>query len=759
LKTGDDLEGLIPFIFQEEIMQENIISSEPVYVPECQVCRVQDETLRVISLPYVVSIVFMTFQRSFDGIYCKKHRRLYHFLASLITSLAGWLGIPFGFVFTPIALYTLAQGGKSDPRVNFELQNRLANKKLMSGDVPGAMRCMEESLRFADDLNMRQKLQRLYQTNMPQSTVSTSVPWLFAGVIGVMLASTLAGVITGILDVIPLYLLGSLYGSSDSIFVAILSWVPLVVAIFFSILWIRSLIGAVIRKNKITSALYGVVLALIAAFVFLYQTLQSIAFLSNIYRLLNTFGYSVMDGLFAIRTILLTGGVQMLMNNLKYGELSSFIFMALLFSGFGLCVYACVKAALESQKWQARLAEIRNSVAAPDTDHSTVWMWLPHGIMFFAFVMFAALLYPGKIVNVEEAFFKSELALDHINKFEYDQALIEFENSSAIWPGAVITHVNLALGYSYTRQFDAAMSEIQAAREISPDNMVANLMAGFVHISLGEYQTAITDLKTVIEQDQASGLAHAHLANLYYLVDEIELSEEELQTALKYVNGDAQTNSAVAGYYFQRRDLDMAVYHTLESIRMGNSSQEYLSLSRLYLYQGDVVQAETAIEAAMELGVDPVELYIAQSNLAQYKGDLAESESILLDALDKYSDNSDLLSDLSFVHFQMARTEKALQEAERAIETNPYNGVSYVELAYAYEKQGRLEEALSAAQKGVIFLPKYDRSHYILGLIYMDMDMKVEAVREFELFEDLYIDRIYVRENMELAREYLEQLK
>jgi tetratricopeptide (TPR) repeat protein len=177
------------------------------------------------------------------------------------------------------------------------------------------------------------------------------------------------------------------------------------------------------------------------------------------------------------------------------------------------------------------------------------------------------------------------------------------------------------------------------------------------------------------------------------------------------------------------------------------------------LYQNDIVEAEKAIKQAMELGADPVELYLAQSNLAQYKGDLGGSETILLEALKKYPGNSNLLSDLSFVHFQLGQIEKAVQDAKKAIEINPYNNIPYVELAYAYEKQGRLEEALSAAQKGVLLMPKYDRSHYILGLVYMQNDMKQEALTEFQLFQDLYFDRMYVREDMEHVVEYLQQLK
>lgn len=237
------------------------------------------------------------------------------------------------------------------------------------------------------------------------------------------------------------------------------------------------------------------------------------------------------------------------------------------------------------------------------------------------------------------------------------------------------------------------------------------------------------------------------------------MSEEELQLALKYSETDAQANSLIVTYYFQKREFDKAEEYELKAIKIGNQPNDYLYLSRLYLYQNKIEQAEKAVNEAENLGTDPVDIYSAKSNLAQYKRDLKGSETVLLAALEEYPNNSDLLSDLSFTYFHLGRYDDAIRTAESAVKVNPYNSIGYIELAYAYQKQGRLEEALAAAQKGVEFSPKYDRSHYILGLCYMESGMKEDAIWEFELFLDYYIDRPYVREDKARVEEYLEQLR
>ena len=79
-------------------------------LPACSVCGRQDETVRLSVFPYVVSVVIMTHRRAFAGVWCRKHRTLRQLLASLITATVGWIGIPFGFIFTPVTLFSIAKG-------------------------------------------------------------------------------------------------------------------------------------------------------------------------------------------------------------------------------------------------------------------------------------------------------------------------------------------------------------------------------------------------------------------------------------------------------------------------------------------------------------------------------------------------------------------------------------------------------------------------------------------------------------------------
>src|SRR5687767_9038226 len=94
----------------------------PNQIPvSCEVCGRQDETVRFVIYPYVFSFVVVTFQRAFSGCWCRLHRIPRWLAASLITSILGWLGIPFGILFTPLSLLQLARGGLQDRQINGQI--------------------------------------------------------------------------------------------------------------------------------------------------------------------------------------------------------------------------------------------------------------------------------------------------------------------------------------------------------------------------------------------------------------------------------------------------------------------------------------------------------------------------------------------------------------------------------------------------------------------------------------------------------------
>jgi tetratricopeptide (TPR) repeat protein len=255
------------------------------------------------------------------------------------------------------------------------------------------------------------------------------------------------------------------------------------------------------------------------------------------------------------------------------------------------------------------------------------------------------------------------------------------------------------------------------------------------------------------------GMPYAFRAILHYNLDENELAQNDIEKAIAYQNNDGQTISLIGSYYISRLDFDKAEEYFLKALELNHDSQDYLYLARIYTHHGQFEQARKTIEDASTAGASASEIYLAKSNLAVTQKDLDGAETLLLEAVDKFPLDSDLWSELSFVHLEQGDVNAALREATKAVELNPYDSNAYVDLAFAYEAQGNITDALAAAQKSISLYPKYDRAHYILGLCYMRKNMNQEAIAEFETFLELYWDRPHAQKYKVNAEKFIAQLK
>lgn len=739
---------------------ESPIQNEPRFAPVCHACKAQNETLRAVTLPFVFSVVFMTFQRNFSGVYCRKHRRLYYLLASVITSVFGWIGIPFGFVFTPLTLLKLARGGIQNPRENFEVLTAVADKKLMDGDAPAAIRCLEESLRFEDDPEVRRRLAGLYQTNRQEAKLES--PGGLLQIWGIFVALALAallGIFTGFVDALLTDLLFPFYNGNTSIFVAILSWVPFVLLIFLSALVLQSLVGAHFVRNRVPSQSLAIMLSLSVTAVFFYNVLDVQFIFRNILRLVELFSYSSKDGFFALRSILSSGAFFLIGNDIAYSGTVGFIYLALVLAGIGVCLYACLFKGFDAARWQGRLDQVRGLVETRE-ESSALISWGTLAAMLAFPLLVIGLLVPGRVINVERAYLLVQEGMELTNQFEYELAIAKFNQSLAIWPDSVAARTSLGLGRMGTNDYDGAYDEVQRALEIDPQSMGANLTMGFVQMERGEYDSAIEYIETVSTMQPSWAAPHAILAMLYYQMDDNDLAEEQQQqAAVAYSENDSLANGYLAAYFMYLKDFETAEKYALQAIKLGGHPADYVTLARIYAAEKKDDQAEKAIAEAERLGAEPTTIFEVRAALAQNRGDFEAAKAILLEGIKAYPDQSTLFGDLSAVYLDMGQVSKAVEEAQKAVELNQYDGYAYVELAFAYQAQGKTADALEAARTGLRFHPKYDRVHYILGLCYMDSGMTVEAIQEFETFLDLFWERNYMLDEKALAEQYIRQLK
>lgn len=758
----------------------------------CSVCRRQDETLRVVVYPYVVSIIAMTFRRNFAGLWCWRHAALYHILATLLTATLGWFGIPWGFLFTPIALLTLAQGGKRPADLNFRVLSDLARHKLGQGKPHEATRCFEAALRFKDTESTRDELARLYREyGAPPSAGGGLQLLLFTGA---LLAAALLGFVIGVLSTLLAEALSPLYGGGETGFwIAVLSWVPLVLMAFVGGMILAYLIEGVLQHTQTRRGLLGGALAVACAMLAAYSipTGEVLTFVI----LDPTSGLasmSLVEAVFYLGAVLTRGGVFML----NPVDTSSTIRLLIVLAAAGFYLLSGITVTWRVVAWQRRLVTARESVTGQrQTAPATGWLSIAGVALGLAFLTLLFLL-GGPGYGDAEAMAHVEEGFTLFDQGEVEQAVREFETAIEIDPEASPAYLGLGMVYLEQDQCEEAVEMFEMARDfapqdlqslvyhvlgeayfcqgrydqaarayeqsitLDPDNQYVQLKLSMAYAHQGEFEQAAEQLEATVARFPEWSAAHALLAIICYQLDQHDAMDHALQQAVTLASDDAWDRYMLGWLYTELNKFSTAEAYIVQANELEPDSPELLvALAGTYRAQKKFDLALETIDRVLEIDEDNVDAYVLRSWVYIANEDLDGALEVLMQALEINPEDWSVHDALSFVYYHQGQTAQALEEAQEAVRLAPFSSSAYSGLAFAYHADGQADKALEAAEEAVRLWPKRDTPHYVLGLCYMDAGQDEQAIAEFETFLELYWDRAYAREYKAEAEACLAELQ
>lgn len=254
--------------------------------PACQKCGRQDETLRFVVYPFVFSVVFLTFRRALTGLWCKTHRAQNQTIAGLISSIFGWIGIPFGLIFTPFTIFQLAKGGEQPADANIHILATVAEEKYKRSDIAAAVRCLEECLKFRYEPDIKARLDqirpRYEEITEPIGCIQIGLKSAVA-----IFISLFIGIIIGILDYSNSLVQFQVFGLNElPVIIAILTWTPLLVFVYFGGLGLSTVIEQNLLRIQSKSLGFAVPFAIVGALGAFYGIFEGNIISENIYALL-----------------------------------------------------------------------------------------------------------------------------------------------------------------------------------------------------------------------------------------------------------------------------------------------------------------------------------------------------------------------------------------------------------------------------------------------------------------------------------------
>jgi tetratricopeptide (TPR) repeat protein len=254
--------------------------------------------------------------------------------------------------------------------------------------------------------------------------------------------------------------------------------------------------------------------------------------------------------------------------------------------------------------------------------------------------------------------------------------------------------------YSRRREFPRALECFQRALALKPDYDLAVFNMANVYRKTGRDEDALVGYRRLIELDPKNAQAHQQAAQV--LVDQGKLEEAETE-----LNRALELQPAMA-----------AARNTLGALR---------------LKQGDRAGGEREIRAA--LGQKP-DLRLAHFNLAladEQRGDLHAAIAEYKKEIELHPQSYMAQFNLGKAYEQIGNVNEQRAAFQAAIESNPDFAEGHVFLAKLFLDEGKLDEAVDLARRGIALKPEAEVAplgHFVLADAYARRGRTADAERE-----------------------------
>jgi tetratricopeptide (TPR) repeat protein len=653
---------LVEYSWEEEMTEMTEVENR---VPmRCEVCGRQDATVRYVVYPYVFSFVVMTFQRAWAGCWCRLHRIQRWLAASLITAIFGWLGIPYGLLFTPVRLLQLAQGGLQDKNLNSQIMRAIGEELLRKGDHAGAIRCFENSLMYVDEPEVREMLRKLYgsQQTRDESSVSGliavfaffTMPLLFAGF----------GVLVGLLDFGVNWFSSALF-SEFPIYLIILVQVPLVLSIFFCVILLSYTIQGITGWARIASSALLLLAGVVTALAFINAIIGGETLGLYFAYFINGFRESINEMLITLAAIFTRAGPYMFRpESFKSNAFGKTLLAVILLLTFIFVLLLLLPKIKEHATRQFRLQGVRQP-GDPISDRSHIGGWLGLG-GFLAMGVLLFMAVPQKShIDTLEAFDHVNAALNHMNANEYEPAIAEYELAVNLEPDFPISYIGLGYAHYFSGDYDQARKNFEHAVSLQPDSLEAHTGLGWTYSQQEDHDLARQEFNQVLSVDPQNLDSHLGLGWLYLNEFDLENSRKEFE----YVKSMAPENA-----------------------------EAYYGLGALELFVSDYESTIDLLDEALRLNPGMTFAHVYKGYAYFRQGKYSAAESAFQSALKMQPGNYLALNGLGDIRVQDYAFEEGMGYYDQAIAADPERVDAYLNRAYILYWKGEFDEAVSVIE-------------------------------------------------------------
>jgi protein O-GlcNAc transferase len=314
----------------------------------------------------------------------------------------------------------------------------------------------------------------------------------------------------------------------------------------------------------------------------------------------------------------------------------------------------------------------------------------------------------------------------------------------------VAAHMNLAYLYTLMGQPTRTVSELKEVLRLEPKNTEAVNKLARLLLAQGQIDEGIKVLEQA-KQSQVLSVPLLVLAGDAYLrKGNAVKAEESYQDALGRESDNTQAVLGLAQVSQFRGEMDLALRYLARARKMvANSPDTLYRFSQVAMRAGLYEEANTTLQAAINLKSDDPLYFLALGNTWLKKPDLVNAEEAFRRALRLEPDNPQTQMFLGYTLLEQKKYSEARQWLEKSLEKDKSVPQTLYYLGQLAQEQNEDERAMDLFKKAIELAPSYAFAHAALGAGYLRLRNYPMAQQELEL--SIKLDPDYAKSHYDLA--------
>ena len=364
--------------------------------------------------------------------------------------------------------------------------------------------------------------------------------------------------------------------------------------------------------------------------------------------------------------------------------------------------------------------------------------------------------------NIESAHFT--LAKIYEEQGLSDSAIDEYKETLKLNPNNYEAFYSLGRIYFRTKDYTGAESSFESAVRIKPDYVSALYALATTKFNLGKTNEAKNYYKKTLAADPNYYRASFMLGEAYRTENNYAGALEYYKIAVKQ-NNKYSYHQKIGECYKNLKNPDNAVesFQTSISLNPKDNDQDIASALEAYENIAEIEKNrgryDKAIENA-EKGLNIKEssvLYYITAFSKSKSGKTEEAINDYLKALDLNPKDIESYINLSNIYNEEGRYEDSITILQKGISVDRNQFKLYNNLGDSFQKLKNFEQAIVSYKKSIDINPSAATTYYNLGICYEEVDKKNEAAKSFQ--QAIAINKNYYDAYYQLAEIYFSQEK